>query len=156
MRKRDTAVTRASRRAGLLIAGVLLGVTLCAAVAYAGTAAVTVKRCGYVKAEYGNSGMYPWKMSCAEAKTVILGSEAKHAKVIYFSSGWDGGAVQIAGKYWVCTGQMGLYECGYPYRPHTVKGSHGYAGPFTQDVQWITCSPQSACARTTKFTQPTS
>lgn len=91
---------------------------------------LTNARCGYTSAEYGRSGVYPWHMTCAAARTVIAGSDNPHAHSIDFGPGWDGGAVRIAGSYWVCTGQMGEYNCGYPYRPYTYKGEKGYKGPL--------------------------
>jgi hypothetical protein len=93
------------------------------------------------------------------------GSESPHAHVIDFGPGWDGGAVRIDGRYWVCTGQMGYYNCGYyncgyPYRPRKVDGEQGYKGPFTKDVEYQTCSaiepPGSGCTKTVEFIQPQS
>jgi hypothetical protein len=78
--------------------------------------------------------------------------------VIDFGPGWDGGAIKISGHYWVCTGQMGDYNCGYPYRPTKVNGEQGYKGPFTEDVAYETCAvvdPRSSkCPNTVEFTQP--
>jgi hypothetical protein len=128
---------RRARSITVLAVVVLLG---SAAVAYAYTN-VRLRRCGDVPAEYGTSGVYPWHISCAAAKQVITGSDAKGARTIALTApGTDGAAVKIAGKYWVCTGQMGYYNCGYPYRPLKTKTGTAYAGPFTEDVDFITCS----------------
>jgi hypothetical protein len=147
------------RRAARLIGFTLLGAALLGAGAYAAsTKPVTVKRCGYVHATYGRSALYPWHMACATARKVVTGSDTPHAHVIDFGPGWDGGAVRIDGRYWVCTGQMGYYNCGYPYRPWKVHGEQGYKGPFTEDVEYQTCSaiePRGAgCGKTVGFTQP--
>jgi hypothetical protein len=116
---------------------------------------ITVERCGYTRAEYGRSGVYPWHMTCAAARSVIAGSDDPHAQSIGFGPGWDGGAVRIYGSYWVCTGQMGEYNCGYPYRPYTFKGEKGYRGPFTKDVEFLTCSElPSGCPAADEFVQP--
>jgi hypothetical protein len=97
-------------------------------------------------------------MSCAAARNVVTASDSRHAHVIYFGPGWGGGAVRINGSYWVCTGQMGYYNCGYPYRPRKVHGEQGYTGPFTKDVEYQTCSvivsSGSGCTKTVEFTQP--
>ena len=97
-------------------------------------------------------------MSCAAARRVVAGSDSPNA--IAFGPGFDGGAVRIDGRYWVCTGQMGYYNCGYPYRPRKVNGERGFKGPFTEDVGYQTCSviepAGSGCTRTVEFTQPTS
>lgn len=142
-----------------LIVAAVLGATLLAGVAYAkSTRSVKVTRCGYAKATYGKSALYPWHMSCAAARTVVVASSNPHAHVIGFGPGWDGGAVRIDGRYWVCTGQMGFYNCGYPYRPRKVDGEQGYKGPFTKDVQYDTCSlsdpATSACPKTVTVTLP--
>jgi hypothetical protein len=127
-----------------------------------GLTTVTVHRCGYVnagKAGYGENGIYPWHMSCAQARQVVLGSHDPHAKVIDFTApGADGGAVQIDGRWWVCTGQMGYYNCGYPYRPARVAGGTAYRGPFTQDEVNIACDVVSpkGCPASTVFYRPPS
>jgi hypothetical protein len=145
-----------------LIVVALLSAALLAAGADADSAKpVTVERCGYADASYGRSALYTWHMSCAAARKVVAGSDNRHAHVIYFGPGWDGGAVSIAGRYWVCTGQMGYYNCGYPYRPWKLNGQQGYKGPFTKDVQYQTCSViakanGSGCTETVSFTQPKS
>ena len=122
--------------------------------------AVKVGRCGYAKATYGRSALYPWHMSCRAARNVVAASGSSHAHVIGFGPGWDGAAVRINGRYWVCTGQMGYYNCGYPYRPLKVDGEQGYKGPFTKDVEYRTCSAiapaGSGCAETVEFSQPRS
>jgi hypothetical protein len=146
-------------------AGLIVLTSLCAAVLGAGAYAkspkpVTVKRCGYTSATYGRSALYPWHMSCAAARKVVTGSDSPHAQMIDFGPGWDGVAVRIDGRYWVCTGQMGYYNCGYPYRPRKVDGEQGYKGPFTEDVEYQTCSAiepaGSGCTKTFEFTQPRS
>ncbi len=158
MRQRDPVrVTWPRRRGVRLIVFTLLGVALIGAGAYAAAPTpVKVERCGYAEAAYGRSALYPWHMSCAAARKVVAGSDNPHAHVIGFGPGWDGGAVRIDGRYWVCTGQMGFYNCGYPYRPLKVHGEQGYRGPFTEDVQYLTCSPNSVCTTTVEFTQPQS
>jgi hypothetical protein len=150
---------RLRRPAVRLIIWTFLGAALLATSAYAKSPKpVSVNRCGYVKTTYGKSALYPWHMSCAEASKVASGSGNPHAQVIGFGPGWDGGAVRIDGQYWVCTGQMGFYNCGYPYRPQKVKGAQGYRGPFTKDVEYQTCSltqgSGSSCPKAVGFTQP--
>jgi hypothetical protein len=146
------------RGAGLMVFA-LLGAALFGTGAYAAAPKlVKIKRCGYTHATYGRSALYPWHMSCAAARTVVGASDNPHAQVIDFGPGWDGGAVRIDGHYWVCTGQMGYYNCGYPYRPRKVDGEQGYKGPFTEDVEYLTCSlidpAGSACPKTFGFRQP--
>jgi hypothetical protein len=143
----------------MLVVFSLLGAALVGTGAYAATPkSVKVKRCGYMQATYGRSALYPWHMSCAAAHKVVTASDKPHAQVIDFGPGWGGGAVRIDGRYWVCTGQMGYYNCGYPYRPLKVKGEQGYKGPFTKDVEYQTCSligsAGSGCTATVQFTQP--
>jgi hypothetical protein len=162
MRVRDAMRGRSlPRHAARLIVFTLLGAAMLGAYANADSPKpVTVKRCGYAHATYGRSALYPWRMSCAAARKVVIGSDSPHAHVIDFGPGWGGGAVRIDGRYWVCTGQMGYYNCGYPYRPRKVDGEQGYRGPFTEDVEYQTCSviepPSPACAKTVEFTQPQS
>lgn len=162
MRGRDVVrATSLRRHAAGLIVFTLLAAALLGASAYAQSPRpVRVRRCGYTTATYGRSALYPWHMSCAAARKVIAASDRSHAHVINFGPGWDGGAVRIKGRYWVCTGQMGYYNCGYPYRPRKVDGEQGYKGPFTEDVEYQTCSvidpPGSGCSKTTEFTQPES
>jgi hypothetical protein len=157
MRASDVMRAGSLRRCGArLIVSTLLGAALFGAGAYAASPkSVTVKRCGYVNATYGRSGLYPWQMSCSAARKVVT-ANSSHAHVINFGPGWDGAAVRIDGHYWVCTGQMGLYNCGYPYRPEKVHGEQGYKGPFTKDVEYQTCSllEPPSCTKTVKFTQP--
>jgi hypothetical protein len=162
MRVRDAVRARSLRRRGArLIVLTSVGAALLGAGAYAASPKpVTVKRCGYAHATYGRSALYPWHMSCAAARKVITEGDSPHAHIIDFGPGWDGGAVRIEGRYWVCTGQMGYYNCGYPYRPRKVDGEQGYKGPFTKDVAYQTCSviaaSGSGCTKTVKFTQPSS
>jgi hypothetical protein len=141
-----------------IVALSLLGATLLGAGADANaTSPTALNRCGYAHYTYGRSGVYPWHLSCAAAKAVVVGSANPHAHVINFGPGWDGGAIKISGHYWVCTGQMGTYNCGYPYRPATVHGELGYKGPFTKDVAYETCSVvahSATCPTTDEFTQP--
>jgi hypothetical protein len=138
-----------------------LAAALLAVSAYAASPKpVQVARCGYVNATYGRSALYPWHMSCGAARGVVVASDNPHAHTIEFGPGWDGAAVRIDGRYWVCTGQMGLYDCGYPYRPRKVDGEQGYKGPFAEDVEYRTCSTSApagpGCPRTVAFTQPQS
>jgi hypothetical protein len=148
------------QRGTRLIAVTMLGAALLAVSAYAASPRpVKLVRCGYAKATYGSSALYPWHMSCGSArKVVITASDSSQAGVIGFGPGWDGEAVRINGRYWVCTGQMGYYNCGYPYRPVKVDGEQGYKGPFTKDVEYETCSvihpAGSGCAKTVEFSQP--
>jgi len=149
------------QRGARLIVFTLLGATLLVVSAYAESPKpVEVTRCGYANATYGRSALYPWHMSCAAASNVVAVSSNPHVHVIDFGPGWDGGAVRINGRYWVCTGQMGVYNCGYPYRPQKVDGEQGYKGPFTKDVEYRTCSAivpaGSGCAETVEFSQPLS
>lgn len=157
MRHRDLARGR-SRVVGIVVF-TLLGASVLGAGAYAKPLSPTaLKRCGYAKFTYGRSGVYPWHLSCSAAQAVVVGSANPHARVIDFGPGWDGGAIKISGHYWVCTGQMGDYNCGYPYRPTKVNDEQGYKGPFTEDVEYETCAvvdPQSSkCPNTVEFTQP--
>src|ERR1700761_3393918 len=129
-----------------------LGMALLGGGAYAASqSSLTLRRCGYAEATYGRSALYPWHLSCAAARQVVTGAGNPHAHVIAFGPGWDGGAVRIDGRYWVCTGQMGFYNCGYPYRPRKVDGEQGYEGPFRKDVEYRTCS-MAGCTRTVQFT----
>jgi len=157
---REAIRPRLSRRGGARVTVLtLLAAGLLGASAYAESSRpVKVESCGYTHATYGRSALYPWHMSCAAARKVVTASDNPHAHVINFGPGWDGGAVRINGRYWVCTGQMGYYNCGYPYRPRNVDGEQGYGGPFTKDVVYETCSlidpAGSACPKTVEFTQP--
>jgi hypothetical protein len=118
---------------------------------------VVVNRCGYTKAQYGRSAVYPWHMTCSQARRVIAASDDPHAVTVDLP-GADGGAVAINGRFWVCTGQMGYYNCGYPWRPIALHGQVEYAGPFTEDVVYETCATYGpgGCGATTPFTQPPS
>lgn len=142
----------------LLLAIAVLGVAASAS-AGARTHPVLLKRCGYTKAEYGRSAVYPWHMTCAQARRVIAASDARHAQTVDFAyPGGDGGAIAIDGKFWVCTGQMGEYGCAYPWRPIPVDHQVGYTGPFTKGVMYETCSlyGPGGCGPTVPFTQPPS
>jgi hypothetical protein len=160
MSQRDAPRARVLRqRRTRLITFAILGAMLLGVSAYAASAKpLKLTRCGYATATYGKSGLYPWQMSCGAAREVVTASSNPHAHVIDFGPGWDGGAVRIDGKYWVCTGQMGFYNCGYPYRPRKVDGAQGYQGPFTKDVEYRTCSlgvpAGSGCPETVEFSQP--
>lgn len=160
MGRRDGVRAEALRQRGRrLIAVTMLGAALLAVSAYAQSPkAVTLTRCGYANATYGRGALYPWHMSCAAARNVVTASDSRHAQVIEFGPGGGGGAVRINGRYWVCTGQMSYYNCGYPYRPLKVDGEQGYKGPFTKDVEYQTCSvihpSGSGCAKTVEFSQP--
>ncbi len=141
----------------IAISGLIASVAVpLAAAAGASAKSIAVNRCGYTKAEYGRSAVYPWHMTCAAAISVIKGSDGQHLKTIDFGPGWDGGAVKIGGRFWVCTGQMGYYNCGFPYRPRTVRGEQGYAKPFTEDVEFVTCKDAAAgaCAATIAIPSP--
>jgi hypothetical protein len=97
-------------------------------------------------------------MTCAQARRVIAASDDRHAATVDFGIAGGGAAVAINGKFWVCTGQMGDYGCAYPWRPIAVDGQVGYAGPFTKQVVYETCSGPFAggCLSTTPLTQPPS
>ncbi len=91
---------------------------------------VTVNRCGYAaKGFYGKDAIYPWHMSCAQARRILAGAVNPHAKHINLTA--DGAAtgdaapVLIDGRWWVCGGRMGFYFCGYPYRSAYVSGTGG-------------------------------
>jgi hypothetical protein len=118
---------------------------------------VILKRCGYTKAGYGRSAVYPWHMTCAQARRVIAASGDPHAAYVNLP-GSDGGATAINGKFWVCTGQMGLYGCAYPWRPVAIHGQVEYTGPFTKGVMYVTCKVygRGGCGATVPFTQPPS
>ena len=137
---------------GLLVAAVSVLVIGASAYASSASKSITLKRCGYFTDSYGKNGLYPWKITCATAKGVAKDQDV----VVNFSPGWDGGAVRYKGKDWVCTGQMGTYNCGYPYRPYHPHGQTGYKGPFTKDVVFYTCSGQGSpgCPAKTKFYNP--
>lgn len=160
VRREDTVWAMLLRRRGVsLILLTLLGAALLGAGATAKSQRpLKLKRCGYTTATYGRSALYPWHMSCAAAREVVKASDNPHAQIINFGPGWDGAAIRIGAHYWVCTGLMGSYECGYPYRPRKVDGSRGYRGPFTKDVKYETCSviepASSRCPKTVEFTQP--
>jgi hypothetical protein len=96
-------------------------------------------------------------MTCAQARRVIAASDDRHAATVNLP-GSDGDAVAINGKFWVCTGQMGDYGCGYPWRPIAVDGQAGYARPFTKQVVYETCSlfGPGGCLSMTPLTQPPS
>lgn len=159
MHRRQAVRNGSLRRIAVLaVVGLVVG-SLLGAGAYAGLPKpVTIRRCGYANATPGRIALYPWRMSCAAARSVVAGSTSAHAHVIDFGPGWDGGAVRVNGRSWVCTGQMGYYNCGYPYRPWKVDGEQGYRGPFTKDVEYQTCSALaptiSGCAKTVEFSQP--
>ena len=85
------------------------------------------KRCGYAaKGFYGKDAIYPWHMSCAQARTILAGAINPHAKHINLTADGaatgDAGPVLIDGRWWVCGGRMGIYFCGYPYRPAYISG----------------------------------
>ena len=114
---------------------------------------VAVKRCGYAaKGFYGKDAIYPWHMSCAQARRILGGAINPHAKHINLTA--DGGAtgdagpVRIGGRWWVCGGRMGSYFCGYPYRPAYVSGTGGgttWKGPFTKESAYNACSAGGTC-----------
>lgn len=101
-------------------------------------------------------------MSCGAARETLKGSESEHAPTISFTADgaytFDAEAVKIAGKWWVCGGRMGLYFCGYPYRPATAHGAGGgttYKGPFTKELIDQACDAGSSlCAHRAQSYQP--
>jgi len=114
---------------------------------------VTVKRCGYAaKGFYGKDAIYPWHMSCAQARTALAGAINPNAKHIELTADGaatgDAGPVLIDGRWWVCGGRMGFYFCGYPYRPAYVSGTGGgttWKGPFTEESDYSACSAGGTC-----------
>jgi hypothetical protein len=141
---------------------VVLGVTIAAAAAVAASPA-KVRRCGYAHSKYwGRVAVYPWHMSCRAARETLTKSEFKHDSIINFTADgaytFDGGAVKIAGRWWVCGGRMGYYFCGYPYRPATAPGVGGgttYKGPFTKEFVDEACADSSSlCGRRAQTYQP--
>lgn len=151
-------------RAATLCAAVavVLGVTIVAAGAFAASP-VNVRRCGYAHSRYwGRVAVYPWHMSCRAARTTLTKSESRHVPTITFTADgadtFDGAAVKIAGKWWVCGGRMGSYFCGYPYRPATAPGVGGgttYKGPFTKEFIDVACKAgTSLCTRKQQAYQP--
>jgi hypothetical protein len=123
-------------------------------------ATVTVTRCGY--ATYGGrSAVYPWHMSCRSARQVVIDSANPHDRMIELTApASDGAVIRIANRWWVCTGQMGYYNCGYPYRPAYRDDGTSYKGPFTEDVAFQQCDAieprDSGCLSKTQFAQPLS
>jgi hypothetical protein len=101
-------------------------------------------------------------MSCRAARATLSKSESRHNATIYFTADgantFDGFAVKIAGKWWVCGGRMGYYFCGYPYRPATAPGVGGgttYKGPFTREFVDESCGNGSyLCKRRAQTYQP--
>jgi hypothetical protein len=141
---------------------VVLGSTIVAAAAFA-TSPVKVRRCGYAHSKnWGRVAVYPWHMSCGAARRTLTQSESRHDPIINFTADgaytFDGGAVKIAGKWWVCGGRMGYYFCGYPYRPATAPGPGGgttYKGPFTKEFVDEACADGSyLCKRHSQTFQP--
>lgn len=131
-----------------LVVAVISAVLVSAAAVALASSQVTVKRCGYTTLKsFKKVAVYPWQLSCAAAKNVLIGSEAPHLKTIMFTADGaatdDGYAVRLSGAWWVCGGRMGDYFCGYPYRPARVGGPGGgttFKGPFTKDVAFYACS----------------
>ncbi|MBV9414191.1 MAG: hypothetical protein JO363_04355 [Solirubrobacterales bacterium] len=150
-----------STKRGAAVA-VLLGSAIFAAAAFAASPA-TVGRCGYAHSKYwGRVAVYPWHMSCGEARRTLTRSESTHDPTIQFTADgadtFDAAAVKIAGQWWVCGGRMGSYFCGYPYRPATAPGIGGgttYKGPFTKEFVELACSNvPSLCKRRAQTFQP--
>jgi hypothetical protein len=140
-----------------MIAAVVAGATFGAA-ALASTS-VPVHRCRTLTLTGGKLGIYPWHLSCAAASRVVRGSFSRHAKRIQFTGDgadtFDGGAVRIEGRWWVCGGRMGYYFCGYPYRPAQAPTGTSYSGPFTRSATFETCDLNPGCpAKTTLFQPP--
>ncbi len=92
---------------------VVLAFTILAAAAFAASP-VKVRRCGYAHSKnFGRLAVYPWHMSCGVARRTLTDSESRRDPIIYFTADgadtFDGAAVKIAGKWWVCGGRMGYY-----------------------------------------------
>jgi hypothetical protein len=141
---------------------VVLVSTIVAAAAFAASP-VKVRRCSYAHSKYfGRVAVYPWRMSCGAASRTLTDSESRHDPIISFTADgadtFDGGAVKIAGKWWVCGGRMGYYFCGYPYRPATAPGLGGgttYTGPFTKEFVDEACADGSSlCTSRAQTFQP--
>ena len=141
---------------------VVLGSTIPAAAALAASP-VNVTRCGYAHSKnWGRVALYPWHMSCGAARRTLTRSESRHDTIINFTADgaytFDGAAVKIAGKWWVCGGRMGYYFCGYPYRPakaHRLGGGTTYKGPFTKEFVDEACADNSfLCKRNAQTVQP--
>jgi hypothetical protein len=158
MRRIKNGIRRAARwrrAVSVGLAALVLGVVASAAIAES-TRTVKLRRCGSVQATYGRSDVYPWHISCAAARHLIVASDRRGVRTIDFGPGWDGGAVRVDGTWWVCTGQMGFYNCGWPYRPRRVDGERGYGGPFTKDVEFQACSAAGSygCHTTSNLVLP--
>jgi hypothetical protein len=143
-------------------AAVFLGAVIMASAAFAASP-VNVKRCGYAHSKFwGPVALYPWHMSCGAARGTLTESESRHHPIINFTADgaytFDGGAVKISGKWWVCGGRMGFYFCGYPYRParaHGVGGGTTFKGPFTKEFIDEACVNSSfLCKRQAQVFQP--
>lgn len=124
---------------------------------------VSVRRCGFLaNGFYGKDAIYPWKMSCATARSVAAAAANPHAKTITLTADGadtgDAGPVLISGHWWVCGGRMGAYFCGYPYRPARASGPGGgttWRGPFTKEAAYNACSlERGACGATDSLWLP--
>jgi len=147
---------------GLAVAVVLAGGTF--AVAAFAARPVRVRRCGYIRggAFHDLYAIYPWHMSCREARYTLKEDFRPHLKTIFFTAVGadtdDGDAERIDGRWWVCGGRMGYYFCGYPYRPARAPGPGGgttYKGPFTKEVVETLCGDgYRLCGRRSQTYQP--
>jgi hypothetical protein len=99
-----------------IVAVMLLGGVVCAAVASAGTA--TTNRCGYTASKQGRLGVYVvhGKVSCATAGRLLAGAFTQPGIGLDSPTGWE-----LYKSGWTCQGQMGVYECDYGTR-RTVYG----------------------------------
>ena len=143
-------------------ATVILGVAILTSAALAASP-VKVQRCGYARGKpWGKVAVYPWHMSCRAARDTLRASASRHHPIINFTADgadtFDGYALKIAGKWWVCGGRMGFYFCGYPYRPasaHGVGGGTTFKGPFTKEFIDEACADSSLlCKRRVQAYQP--
>jgi hypothetical protein len=140
----------------MVIVLTLLGVALIGAVAYGESPKlVKLKRCGYVNATYGRSALYPWHMSCPAARKVVVASDDPHAQVIVLAFAEEVVRVDGYSRYWVCGGDMGEYNCAYPYRRRKINGQQVNRGPLTQRVVYETCSlVGGTCPKTIEVGNP--
>ena len=159
-RARDHMSSMMFSKSGRGVFAAALVALLRAAVGSSAVASSTIRlhRCGFVHARIGGrSAIYPWRLPCEQAKQTLAASDRRGVRAVSMAPGWgDGVALRLKGQWWVCTGNMGNYNCGYPYRPRRVHGGRGYSGPFTKDFSYQNCAGNNpfGCRRTTTWSQP--